>query len=55
MNGVIPGYKTGMPSDEPSRRFVHIDFNPGALGFWKNAKTTYHDVLIGGGISEFSL
>ena len=58
VNGGIPGYTTVMPSDVPSRRFVHIwhiYYNPAALGFWKNANNTYHDVLIGGGIAEFSL
>lgn len=55
VKGGIPGYSTGMPSDDPSRRFVHIYFNPAALGFWKNANNTYHDVLIGGGIAEISL
>jgi hypothetical protein len=41
VKGGIPGYKTGMPSDDPSHRFVHIYFNPGALRFWKNANNTY--------------
>lgn len=50
-----PGYPKGMPSDDPSRKFVHIYFNPNAVGYWKNSDNTYHDVVIGGGIAEFSL
>lgn len=51
----IPGYPTGMPSDDPARRFVHLYFNPNARGYWKNSDNTYHDVVISGGIAEFSL
>ena len=51
----IPGYKTGMPSTDPDQKYVHIYFNPGALGDWKNANNSYHDVMIGGGIAEFSV
>jgi hypothetical protein len=55
VKGGIPGYKTGMPSDDPKQRYVHIYFNPVARGFWKNSDNTYHDVMIGGGIAEFNL
>ncbi len=50
-----PGYPTGMPSDDPARRFVHLYFNPNARGYWKNSDNTYHDVVLSGGIAEFSL
>lgn len=50
-----PGYRIGMPSDDPSRKFVHIYFNPNAVGYWKNSDNTYHDVVLGGGIAEFNL
>lgn len=49
-----PGYPKGMPSDDPSRTFVHIDFNPNAVGYWTDSDNTYQDVVIGGGIAEFS-
>lgn len=51
----VPGYRTGLPFDDPSKPFVHIYFNQAARGFWKNADNTYHDVMISGGIAEFSL
>lgn len=49
-----PGYPIGMPSEDPARRFVHLYFNPNARGYWKNSDNTYHDVVLGGGIAEFS-
>ena len=50
-----PGYSSALPIDDPSKKFVHIYFNPNALGYWKNSDNTYHDVMISGGIAEFSL
>lgn len=50
-----PGYRRAEPSPEPSQKFVHLYFNPNAFGRWKNSDNTYRDVLIGGGIAEFSL
>lgn len=50
-----PGYSTGLPYDDPAKPYVHIYFNPVALGAWKNSDNTYRDVLIGGGIAEFNL
>lgn len=51
----IAGYRKGMLSSDPSRNYVHIYFNPNAIGYWKNSNSTYHDVVLGGGIAEFSL
>lgn len=53
--GGVPGYPQGMPSADPSRKYVHIYFNPNAKGYWKNSDNTYHDVVLGGGIAEFQL
>ncbi|EDY38336.1 Lectin C-type domain, putative [Cyanobium sp. PCC 7001] len=50
-----PGYRRAEPSLEASQKFVHLYFNPNAFGRWKNSDNTYRDVLIGGGIAEFSL
>lgn len=49
-----PGYRRGMPSPDPSRKFVHLYFNPNASGYWKNSDNTYHDVVLSGGIAEFT-
>jgi hypothetical protein len=55
VKGGIPGYREGLPSDDPASKFVHIYFNPAAFGYWKNSDNTYHDVVLGGGIAEFEL
>lgn len=50
-----PGYRRPEPSPERNQRFVHLYFNPNALGRWKNSDNTYREVLISGGIAEFQI